>query len=137
MKRKLLSQFLAIAVCLSLAACSGDDSANVSAGTSPAVSDISSDPASDEPTVDTEEVPASDKSDENGWAVYWYLCGSDLETKGGFATIDLQEMQEVKLPENVNVIIQTGGSAVWHNEMMDPAKLQRWLYNSEGLQLID
>lgn len=142
MKRKLLSLFLAIAVCLSLAACSGDDSANVSAGTSPAVSGVSSDPASDEPTVDTEaadteEVPASDKSGENGWAVYWYLCGSDLETKGGFATVDLQEMQEVKLPENVNVIIQTGGSAVWQNEMMNPEKLQRWLYNSEGLQLID
>ena len=71
------------------------------------------------------------------WAVYWYLCGSDLETNGGFATIDLTEMMEVQLPENVNIIIQTGGAAVWQNDLMDPAKIQRWLYNSEGLQLVD
>ena len=45
-----------------------------------------------------------------------YLCGSDLETNGGFATIDLSEMMEVPLPEDVNVIIQTGGAAVWQNE---------------------
>ena len=35
------------------------------------------------------------------------------------------------------VVIQTGGAAVWQNEEMDPAKLQRWLYNSEGLQLLE
>ena len=29
----------------------------------------------------------------------WYLCGSDLESNGGFATMDLSEMMEVELPE--------------------------------------
>lgn len=71
------------------------------------------------------------------WSVYWYLCGSDLETNGGFASTDLSEMLEVQLPDNVNIVIQTGGAAVWQNESMDPTKLQRWLYNSEGLQLVD
>lgn len=84
-------------------------------------------------TSDTEASVAGDDS----WSVYWYLCGSDLETNGGFATIDLSEMMEVQLPENVNVVIQTGGAAVWQNEYMDPSKLQRWLYNSEGLQLLE
>ena len=81
----------------------------------------------------------NEKSDVavSSWAVYWYLCGSDLETNGGFASTDLSEMMEVQLPENVNVVIQTGGASVWHNEYMDPTKLQRWLYNSEGLQLIE
>ena len=46
-------------------------------------------------------------------------------------------MLQVDLPENVNVVIQTGGAAVWQNEYMDPAKIQRWLYNSEGLQLLE
>ena len=69
--------------------------------------------------------------------MYWYLCGSDLETNGGFASTDLSEMMEVQLPENVNVVIQTGGAAAWQNENMDPTKLQRWLYNSEGLQLLE
>jgi len=80
---------------------------------------------------------ACDEAGDGSWAVYWYLCGSDLETNGGFATTDLMEMMEVSLPENVNIVIQTGGAAVWQNEQMDPSKLQRWLYNSEGFTLID
>lgn len=80
---------------------------------------------------------AKPDSDDGSWAVYWYLCGSDLETNGGFASTDLSEMMEVQLPENVNVVIQTGGAAAWQNENMDPTKLQRWLYNSEGLQLLE
>ena len=34
------------------------------------------------------------------WAIYWYLCGSDLESEGGFATGDLSELLEVELPED-------------------------------------
>ena len=102
-------------MCLSLAACGGDEAAD---GSTPDAAPV---------------FHAGDGS----WAVYWYLCGSDLETNGGFATTDLSEMMEVHLPENVNVVIQTGGAAVWQNDQMDPEKLQRWLYNSEGLQLIE
>ena len=48
---------------------------------------------------------------DGSWAVYWYLCGSDLESEGGFATSDLSELMEVELPENVTVVIETGGAA--------------------------
>lgn len=109
MKKKLLSLLLALTMCLSLAACGG--------GTAKA-SDGEADASA-------------------SWAVYWYLCGSDLETGGGFATTDLMEMMEVQLPENVNVVIQTGGAAVWQNDLMDSSKLQRWLFNSEGLTLLE
>ena len=79
----------------------------------------------------------AEDSGDGSWAVYWYLCGSDLETNHGCATADLNEMLEVPLPENVNVIIETGGAAQWQNDQVDPSKLQRWLYNSEGLSLIE
>lgn len=82
---------------------------------------------------DTASAPAADAD----WSIYWYLCGSDLESYGAFATTDLLEMIEVELPEGVNIVIQTGGSAVWQNDLMDASKIQRWLYNSDGLQLID
>ena len=52
----------------------------------------------------------SEEVSDGSWAVYWYLCGSDLETNYGCATNDLIEMLEVALPENVNVIIETGGA---------------------------
>ena len=45
--------------------------------------------------------------EDGSWAVYWYLCGSDLESEGGFATGDLNELLEVALPENVTVVIET------------------------------
>ena len=115
MKNKLLAFLLALAMCLSLTACGGDEAAD---GSTPDAAPVF-------------------QAGDGSWAVYWYLCGSDLETNGGFATTDLSEMMEVQLPENVNVVIQTGGAAVWQNDQMDPEKLQRWLYNSEGLQLIE
>jgi len=71
------------------------------------------------------------------WSVYWYLCGSDLESDYACATYDLMEMLDVDLPENINVVIQTGGADVWQNNLMDSRKIQRWLYNHDGLQLVD
>ena len=130
MKKKLLEIMLALAMLLSLAACGGGD-----------VTDV----PQDEPVVnpsgpsDVDKAPTTPPEEEGdgSWAVYWYLCGSDLETNYGCATTDLIEMLDVQLPENVNVVIQTGGANVWQNEMMDASKLQRWLYNSEGLQLLE
>ena len=108
MKKRLLSALLASSMALTLTACGGGN-----------------------------DVSADDTGSGESWAVYWYLCGSDLETNGGFATTDLEEMMQVELPENVNVVIETGGAAEWQNDQMDAAKLQRWLYNSDGLQLLE
>ena len=119
--KKLVAILLALVMCMSLVACGGGEET----------------PDESENTPYTDKALANDELNDGSWAVYWYLCGSDLESGGGFASIDLQEMMEVQLPENVNVVIQTGGAAVWQNELMDPAKLQRWVYNSEGLQLVD
>lgn len=43
----------------------------------------------------------------------------------------------MELPENVTVVIQTGGAAQWQNDVVEADKLQRFVYNSEGLQLVD
>ena len=71
------------------------------------------------------------------WNIYWYLCGSDLESDGGASSIDLQEMMEVELPDNVQFIIETGGAYSWDNDFVDPDYLERYVYNSEGLELVD
>lgn len=129
-KRRYSALLLVGAMTLSLTACGDEDYEDVSAAVTE--STIVTDTASTTDTV-TEDVTVEDGS----WAIYWYLCGSDLESNGGFATNDLSELMEVELPENVNVVIETGGSTVWQNDLMDAEKLQRWLYNSEGLQLVD
>ena len=85
---------------------------------------------------DAPDVPGG-RRDSGSWAVYWYLCGSDLESEGGFATDDLHELLEVRLPENVTVVIETGGAVEWWNDMVDASVLQRYVYDSRGLRLVD
>ena len=82
-----------------------------------------------------EEVFSIDTDTE--WAIYWYLCGSDLETEYGAATNDLIEMLSVELPENVQIVVQTGGAQIWQNELISADVLQRYVYDSEGFNLIE
>ena len=44
-----------------------------------------------------------------------YMCGTDLESRGGMATNDLMEMAAANLSSNVNVIVYTGGCKEWKN----------------------
>lgn len=134
MKKKVLSLVMAAAMVFSMTACSDEyeedpvvnDDVETSSEES-SVADVPDDGAG------TQDVAAG----EGSWAIYWYLCGSDLESGGGFASGDMEELMEVQLPENVNVVIETGGSSVWQNDVVDASKLQRWVYNSEGLMLVD
>lgn len=85
---------------------------------------------------------AEERTLENGippgtWAIYWYLCGSDLEAKAGFATADIEEMLAVTLPENVTVVIETGGSEQWHNNFVNPGKRERFVYRGNKLNRVE
>lgn len=50
--------------------------------------------------------------------------------------MDLQEMLDAELSENVNIVIETGGTSVWKNDVMSNNTNQRFLITSEGLSLI-
>ena len=134
MKKKVLSLVMAAAMVFSLTACDDeyeeDPVVNSDVETSSEESSVADVP---DDGAGTQDVAAG----EGSWAIYWYLCGSDLESGGGFASGDLGELMEVQLPENVNVVIETGGSSEWQNDVIDASKLQRWVYNSEGLMLVD
>lgn len=124
-KRRLLTVALAVTVCcMGLSACDSSNSENVP----PEGSDSAK-------TAGFIETGSFDSNDT--WAFYWYLCGSDLESGNGAATSDLDEMLAVELPPNVQVIIQTGGAQQWQNNIVDAGKTQRYLYSSDGLELVD
>ncbi|MCQ2418088.1 MAG: clostripain-related cysteine peptidase [Oscillospiraceae bacterium] len=42
-----------------------------------------------------------------------YICGTDLESKSGMASADIQEMANAKFGDNVNLILYTGGCKEW------------------------
>lgn len=88
--------------------------------------------------VESKVVDFSDTYNANDtWLVQVYLCGSDLESGGGFATNDLQEMLNVQLPAGVKVLIQTGGSEQWQNNTVNSQAIERFLYSNEGLQRLE
>ena len=68
------------------------------------------------------------------WVIYWYICGTDLETEFGAASEDLAELQKVKLPPNVKVVIQTGGANQWQTEGIPTRGVGRFVYDADGLR---
>ena len=87
------------------------------------------------------------------WTVMFYLCGSDLESKNGYATGNLEEIQSCltydtakrvmgRINTNeeslggVNVVLETGGCKEWHAQTVgmeiDPGSLQRWRFRPDS-----
>ena len=71
------------------------------------------------------------------WVIQMYLCGADLETRIGSATADLQEITNVKLPANIKFVIETGGAEQWQNDTVSNSAIERYLYDSNGLQRLE
>ncbi|MDO4283806.1 MAG: clostripain-related cysteine peptidase [Eubacteriales bacterium] len=51
--------------------------------------------------------------EEDTWTLLIYMCGSDLESSQGSATYNLMQIMQTVPSEQVNVIVQTGGSKTW------------------------
>ena len=67
-----------------------------------------------------------------------YMIGSDLESTGGMATSDLNEMADSGLENrNVSVLVETGGCKRWRNSVVSAKKLQRWFVSGRGIGLIE
>lgn len=73
---------------------------------------------------------------EDTVTVMIYVCGSDLESDGGAATADINEMEYADLSDNVNVVLETGGASEWQNSVIDAETNQRWLVSGGGLEAL-
>ncbi|MCR5309026.1 MAG: Ig-like domain-containing protein [Bacilli bacterium] len=55
-------------------------------------------------------------NDKDAWTIMIYMCGADLESTSSYrlATADIKEILSVSgQPDDVNIIIQTGGAKSW------------------------
>ena len=66
-----------------------------------------------------------------------YMNGSDLESRYGAATSDLKEMLNATLSDNVNVVIQTGGTKKWKTDGISAKHSQRFIVKDGKLELIE
>ena len=89
--------------------------------------------------VDVETKPPAPRfadtfNPNDNWLIYWYVCGSDLESGGGAATSDINEMLQAQLPANVKILIQAGGTTEWKNPVIKSGATNLLLYSADGLQ---
>lgn len=55
-----------------------------------------------------------------------YMCGTDLESRNGMGTADLQEMLDARFGSNMNLLIYTGGCKAWKNSEISSSSNQIW-----------
>ena len=72
---------------------------------------------------------------KDAWTIMIYMCGSDLESQYGFASEDIKEILSVEnQPDDVNIIIETGGCKRWKSYNISNRKLSR--YHIEANKLV-
>ena len=72
----------------------------------------------------------------DSWTIMLYICGADLESGSGLATMDIAEILKVdNQPEDVNIIMETGGSTSWHNYGIDANALSRYHVENKSIVL--
>ena len=65
-----------------------------------------------------------------------YMCGTDLESRSGMGTSDLQEMLNANLSDKVNLIVYTGGCNKWKNNVVSNSKNQIYQIKNGKMQLL-
>ncbi len=69
-------------------------------------------------------------------SVYIYMSGGDAEKDFGSASQSLKEMIKADKAENVNIIVQTGGSEQWQDENISSDRIERFEVHKGGLKKI-
>lgn len=65
-----------------------------------------------------------------------YMCGTDLESRSGMATSDLQEMASATVGNNVNIIVYTGGCNQWKNNIVSSRVNQIYQIKEGGVSCL-
>lgn len=69
-------------------------------------------------SLSVQGIRAKAQGAKKGWSINIYMCGADLESNGMCATNDIIEIMKAEhIPDNVQIVIQTGGSKFWCYEL--------------------
>ncbi len=72
--------------------------------------------------------------DAGDWVIFVYLCGSDLESVDGSASLDLAEMQEVSFDGRLTFVAMTGGAGAWKSSAVSADELAVWQVDGSGMR---
>lgn len=79
--------------------------------------------------------PYTDTASAQSATVMIYMIGSNLESRSGLATADLQEMMAAEFGDNVHVVVQTMGCKQWTDERVSAETSQRFTVENGELIL--
>ena len=68
------------------------------------------------------------------WTIMVYMCGTDLESRSGMASNDLAEMAAASIPDNVNIIVYTGGCTGWKTSGISNQTNQIYKVKHNGIE---
>lgn len=69
--------------------------------------------------------------------IFIYMCGSNLETKQGLASKNIDEILSADVGSDVNIVIETGGANIWRHHDIDNSAIQRYEVKGGELKLIE
>lgn len=76
---------------------------------------------------------SAETTNKNSWTIFVYLCGSDLESDGAAATVDLAEMLSASVGDNVRFVVEIGGTSEWQNDAFDARRLNRFVVQDDDI----
>ena len=132
--KKFISLLIAVTMLLSLFGCSSNSSSEQDSAVSQTEAQATEPVVLKEHKHEKSEKPVYDP--DATCSIFIYMCGSNLESKSGLAGKDIDELLEADIPDQVNVVIETGGASKWHSHDIANDKLQRYVIKDHKLTLV-
>ena len=73
---------------------------------------------------------------DSGWTILVYLCGTDLESDGNAASVDIYEAISAQYSDDVHIVYQTGGTSQWYFDISN-STIQRYVNVDGDIELVD
>jgi hypothetical protein len=143
MKKRLTAFLIIFAMVLSLTACSDDGGGNSShknSGLDTSLARSTEMQVSSSGDLEIQRLTRTEtkKMGASGtWTIFVYMCGSDLESESGLATMDLQEMINATQSDKIKFVVQTGGANAWDNDLVDDSLTQRFVIENQNMEEIE
>ena len=84
-----------------------------------------------------ETIPVISTDQAEKRTLFIYMCGSSLETKQGLAGKNIDELLSANAGEDLNIVIETGGTGTWRAHGIANNAIQRYEVKDGNLELIE
>lgn len=136
MKSIVTKFFVGVSLCFLLISCGGGGGSD-GGGSSDTDTSSSVTPDTSVDTGQTTTTKAKTNTATNGsWTVLIYICGSNLESRYGSASKNIEQILKANKALSTNIIIATGGSTSWKNDEISPFALDYYEVKDNALNRV-